>query len=61
MKAIKKDQHFTAQVEFTEAEVQSLVGLFEEVQALKQMPYDDIKGLRGDIYKTLKSMLANPL
>lgn len=58
MKAIKKNEHFTAEIELSEAEVQTLIGMFEEMCMWRQMqPEKYLLGLRGEIYKQLKDLL----
>jgi len=57
MEIKKKNEHFTVEIEMTEAEVQSLVGLFEENCYLKQVPFDYIMGLRKEILEKLRSVL----
>lgn len=58
MKAIKKNKHFTAEIELSEAEIQSLVGLFEEMCMWRHMqPEKYLLGIRGELYKQLKELL----
>lgn len=45
-------------IEFNEAELQTIVGTFEELQVIKNQAFENIKGLRGDIYKKLVEVLA---
>lgn len=60
MKIIKKNEHFTAEIELNEAEIQTLVSLFEEICFYKQMlPEKAHMGLRGEIYSKLKETLVN--
>jgi len=56
MKHIKKDIHFTAQIELTEAEIQTLLGVLEDNCVMRQIPFSEMKGLRGEIYSTLKEI-----
>lgn len=58
MKAIKKNEYFTAEIELSEAEIQTLVGLFEDNCMYRNLPPEKAHmGLRGDIYKQLKDLL----
>ena len=57
MKAIKKNEHFTAEIELSEAEIQTLISLFEENQMLR-CRIEPFMGLRGEIYKQLKELLG---
>ena len=59
MEIKKKNQFYTVDIEMNEAELQSVIGVFEELQIYKQMPTDSIKGLRGDIYKKLVAVLTS--
>lgn len=45
-------------LEFTEEEIQVLVSLFEDMQVLKQRSFDDMPGIRGEIYKNLCTILS---
>lgn len=58
MRTIKKDQHFTAEVEFTEAEIQCLVGVFQELLMYKNMSEDSFFAHRKTIYQGLNDLLA---
>lgn len=44
-------------LELNENEVQTLIGLFEDICFLKQMPLSELKGTRSEIYKTLSATL----
>ncbi len=55
----KKNKFFTADIELSEAEIQSIIGVFEENMHLRQMPYDKMMGLRKEIYDGLKEILSN--
>lgn len=59
MKIKKKDQYFTAVIEFSEVEIQSLVGLFEDYARLKcfSLSPDSDLGLREEIYTELVKLL----
>lgn len=59
MKITKKNQHFTVEIEMSEAEIQSLIGLFEELSYWKQVPFEEIMGLRKEIYDKLVAILKN--
>ena len=59
MKIHKKDIHFTAEIEMTEAEIQSLVSLFEENCMLRNYHIDEMGGLRKEIYINLKNTLKD--
>lgn len=60
MKAIKKNEHFTAEIELSEAEIQSLLSLFEEICMYRQMlPEDAHMGLRGELYRQFKELLTS--
>lgn len=57
MEIKKKNQHFSVDIVMNEAEVQSLVGVFEELNCLYNRSRSEIGGLRGDIYRRLREVL----
>lgn len=57
MEIKKKNEHFTLEVTISEAEVQSLVGVFEELQCYKNRYINDMGGLRQELYEKLKGSL----
>lgn len=46
-------------LELNENEVQTLIGVFEEIAYLHRRPFEDILGTRGDLYNALKETLTN--
>ena len=58
MEIKKKNQHFDAEILMNEAEIQSIVGMMEELCMYKHLPFSEIKGLRAEIYTKLSEVLA---
>lgn len=62
MEIQKINEHFTVQLTMSEAEIQTLVGLFEDFSMFRNCPTEDCyMGMRKEIYEKLKSLLDNPL
>lgn len=45
-------------LEVSEAEVQTIIGCIEELQMYKNRPFEDIKGIRRDVYEHLRAILT---
>lgn len=45
-------------IEFSEVEIQTIIGVIEEVQFYKRQTFEEIMGIRGDVYKKLKELLT---
>lgn len=45
-------------IELSEAEIQSIVGSLEEISMYRNMPYGEMKGIRGDIYAKFCELLT---
>ena len=58
MEIKKINQHFSAEITMSEAEIQSLVGMMEELCMYKQLPFTEIRGLRAEIYSRLCAVLV---
>ena len=51
-------------IELSEVEIQEIIGVIEEVQFCRNMPFEKIGGIRQEIYEKMKELLLtkrNPL
>ena len=44
--------------ELSEAEIQSIIGTMEQLQMLRNQPYGEMKGIRGDLYQMFTKVLT---
>ena len=55
----KRKEYFEIGITLNEAEVQALVDVFEYNCYLRDVPFDQIGGLRGELYEQLKAILVD--
>ena len=54
----KKNKHFDVDIKLNEAEIQSLIGVFEQNCMLYNRPTTELGGLRQELYDKFKSFLT---
>ena len=57
MEIKKISERFEAEILMSEAEIQSIVGMMEELCMYKRIPFTEIMGLRAEIYSKLTKTL----
>lgn len=58
MKYEKSKQYYEVTITMSEAEVETLIGVIEQVQMVMNRSLENMGGMREDIYKTLKEIVA---
>lgn len=53
----KTNRHFDVEITMSDAEIQTIVGVIEDLQSYRNNSLDDIKGIRGEIYKKFLEIL----